>query len=228
MKFHTCVLFCPLLLFSHLFSGSESTTFVNKARSWAKSAVIFVLSHVTAFFRLTQCFKRWNMSRISLLIKVLWELDWKNKSAWIHSPSQLHTDSQERPFPQSFRNFLEGLISYLTHRSVFQLGLMAKVKGYLSPADSEKVTRAFITCAWLLQFLACQYWPLAAPSPTAGTKFICPSPHWYTGTHISPVLAPCSFWDYFKSFMMVFKALHGVEASVFTQPFTLLCSQNMV
>lgn len=28
--------------------------------------------------------------------------------------------------------------------------------------------------------------------------------------------------------MMVFKALHGVEASVFIWPFTLLCSQKMV
>lgn len=141
------------------------------------------------------------MSRISLLIKVLWELDWKNKSAWIHSPSQLYTDSLERPLPQSFQNFLEGSISYSTHRSVFQLGLLAKVKGYLSPADSEQVTHAFIA-SWLdyCNYFACQYWPLAAPSPTAGIKFICPSPHWITGTHISPLLAPCPFWDYFKSF----------------------------
>lgn len=164
------------------------------------------------------------MSRIWSLIKVLWELDWKNKSTWIHSPSQLHTDSQERPLPQSFRNFLEGSISYSTHRSVFQLGLLAKVKG-----DSEQLIRAFITsrldyCNSLHVSIDRSLLHRLQPGQNSSVRLL-------TGTleHTSlQFWLPVHFGIILKALLMVFKALHGVEASVFIRLFTLLCSQKMV
>lgn len=167
------------------------------------------------------------MSRISSLIKILWELDWK--SAWIHSPSQLHTDSQEQPLPQSFRNFLEGSISYSTHRSVFQLGLLAKVKGYLSPADSEQVTRAFIAlqldyCNSLHVSIDCSLLHRLQPGQNSSARLVT-----RTLEHASlQFWLPVHFGIILKALLMVFKTSHGMEAMVFIQPFTLLCSQKMV